>query len=224
MAESEWYTGIVLEAVPIGEYDRRVVLLTREAGKLSCFGRRARRQGSPLMAAASPFAYGKFRIYRGRSSNVLSDAEIEQYFEGLRSDMTAMMYGSYFLEAAGYVTRENNDETRILLLLYVTLRALERGRMPYSLIRAVYEIRLIVEEGEFEQPSSEELKDKSAGFARAAAFITAAPFEKLYSFEVSDEVLRELIGFAGTRAENYFRHDFKSLSILRECDSELPGK
>ena len=94
MAESEWYTGIVLEAVPIGEYDRRVVLLTREAGKVSCFARRARRQGSPLMAAASPFAYGKFRIYRGRSSNVLSDAEIEQYFEGLRSDRTAMMCGS----------------------------------------------------------------------------------------------------------------------------------
>ena len=141
--------GIVLKAEPIGEYDRRVVILTREKGKISAFARGARKPTSAFLAPTSPFTFGTFELYAGRNSYSVCDISADCYFEELRQDFEGAYYGMYFLELADYCTRENNDEREVLKLLYQSLRALTVKSIPRRLVRCIYEIRLIVANGEF---------------------------------------------------------------------------
>lgn len=141
-------TGMVLAASPIGEYDRRIVLLTKERGKISAFARGARKPNSALVGVTSPFSFGEFTVYEGRTSYTLMSASISNYFQELRMDVEGAYYGFYFLEIAGYYAREANDETALLKLLYQTFRALINPRIPNRLIRRIYELRAVTVNGE----------------------------------------------------------------------------
>ena len=142
-------TGLILKAEPIGEYDRRVVILTKERGKIAAFARGARKQNNRFMASTNPFSFGEFRLYAGRSSYTLAETFISNYFEGLRSDYEGAYYGMYFLEVCDYCTRENNDERELLKLLYQSLRALCAKSLAHELVRYIFEIKTVAINGEF---------------------------------------------------------------------------
>lgn len=65
MQELTIVTGMILKSEPMGEYDRRVVLLTKERGKISAFAKGARKQGNRLMASTNPFSFGELNCLKG---------------------------------------------------------------------------------------------------------------------------------------------------------------
>ena len=183
-------TGLILKAEPFGEYDRRVVMLTRERGKIAAFAKGARRQGSRLLASTNPFCFGEFRLYEGRTSYSISEASIQNYFAPLREDFENACYGMYFLEVMDYYTRENNDEKEMLKLLYQSLRALCHKNLDNRLVRYIFEIKALALNGEY--PGLPKDKSYEESTAYAAAFIVGTPVEKLYTFTVTEKVLKEL--------------------------------
>ena len=209
-------TGMIIKAVPIGEYDRRLVLLTKERGKISAFVRGARKPNSRFVAATNLFCFGTFKLYQGRDSYTLAEAEISNYFEELRMDFEGAYYGMYFLEIADYYTRENNDEREMLKLLYQSLRALSVPSLSHKLIRVVYELKSVIVNGEF--PGIPAGKNYLPATEYTVDYIVSSSIEKLYTFTVTDEVLTELKGIAERICKLCLSSHFHSLDILNTLE------
>ena len=205
-------TGMVLKAEPINEYDRRVVLLTKERGKISAFARGARKPNSKLLAATNPFCFGTFKLYEGRTSYNIMEAEITNYFESLREDFESAYYGMYFLEVMDYYTRENNDEKELLKLLYQSLRALMHEGLSNVLVRYVFEMKAMVINGEFPGMPREGEWEESTRYA--VSYIMDSSIEKLYTFTVTPQVLMQLKQIADDYRARYVDRQFKSLEIV----------
>ena len=207
--------GIVLSAMPTGEYDKRLVLLTREYGKITAFARGARRSGSALMAASNPFVFGTFTLIPGRDAYTLTGASVKNYFIELAQDQNAVYYGFYFLELAGYYGRENLDGTDMLNLLYLTLRALQRERPENALVRRIYEIRMMTVNGDF----SPEESAVSGSLLYVLQHIAGAPLPKLFSFELEKDLQRELEQYADHYMARVLDRRMKSLEVLKQMTS-----
>lgn len=208
-------TGLVIKSAPIGEYDRRITILTKERGKIGAFAKGSRRQGSRFMAATNPFSFGEFKLYEGRTSYNLMEVHMITYFEKLREDYEAAFYGMYFMEIADYYTRENNDEKEMLKLVYQSLKALAAPALKKELIQYIFEIKTLAVNGEFPGVISRERLLSDTIYA--IEYVAYSSIEKLYTFMLSDEVFLEFKREATLYREKYIGKNFKSLDILENC-------
>ncbi len=239
MSEGIEIQGIILSVMPVGEADRRVLLLTRELGKVSAFARGARRPTSPLCGVTRPFSFGAFTLHQGRSAYTLSKAGISEYFEDLAHDVEKSACAMAFCELTAYFTRENADETGTLALLYYALRALQSGKMKKRLVQAAFECRLLSENGlmpafshcarckktlesgvfstALMQPLCTDCAPKNSLYPLQKStvytleFIRTEEVNRLFSFDLSDQVLSELLAVS-------------EILLKSAVDRELPAR
>ncbi len=235
-------SGIVLSAISIGEYDKRITLLTKELGKVQAFVRGAKRPNSRFSAVANPFAFGSFELYAGRNAYNLAGASIRNYFDSLKSDLDAIYYGSYFLELADYFGRENIEAMQQLNLIYLSLTALGDERFSKELVRFIYELKTLVINGEYPDFFSCAVcgkKEDLIGFSPqrrgcvcrncfsqiaaeplltsslyALQYVTSSPIEKLFTFRVSEEVEENLKRIMKGLMKRSLDRPLKSLAFL----------
>lgn len=151
MTDPIYVTGMVISSSPVGENDKRVLILTKERGKISAFARGVRRQGSHLMAACESFAFGTFSLICGRDAYVMTGAKIGRYFRELTQDIAATYSAYYFLELAEYYAVENEDGGPMLNLIYAAFLALLNPKLDNRLVRHIYELKMLVLNGEYPQ-------------------------------------------------------------------------
>ena len=244
MGQSVTVMGMVLTAMPISEYDKRITILTKERGKITAFARGARRPASQLLAATNPFSFGEFELFEGRNSYNLTKASIKNYFRELVTDLDVASLAFYFVEFAEYFCQENSDEREMLKLLYQSMRALEKTEFKKPLVRSVFELKAISINGEGPWMFScmrcrkkenlsvfsvqrggmfcSECKKDWPGDARqlldstryTMQYVLSTPVERLYTFAVSDEVLEEFTKIMEQYMGHYVRHEFRSLQML----------
>lgn len=215
MRETIQVTGVVLSATQVGEYDRRVVLLTKERGKITAFARGARRQTSQLLAATNAFVFAVFELYEGRNAYTLARAQVKHHFMEMAAELPGVYYGFYFLELASYFATENTDETNMVNLLFVTFKAILKHKVDPQLIRAIYELRTLVYNGEYAVDITE-CQDQAALYA--LQFVAAAPLEKLYSFSLEASSQKEFIRIVRKYINRSVDKTLKSLEILETID------
>jgi len=235
-------TGMVLSSMPIGEYDRRISLLTKELGKISVFAKGARKPKGAFIACTQSFCFGEFVVFPGKSYTLVG-ADVKNYFSEFRDDFDSMYYGMYFCEVADYFAQEGLDESERLRLLYASLKALSAKKMPKRLIKAVFDLRMIVVEGEgpncfeciecgskdfgelvtFSLHEGGVVCDECApgdilkihkGTLYAMQYISTAPLEKLYSFSLEEKRMNELCDVVGKYRDLHVDKKFKSEEML----------
>lgn len=243
MSDELVVTGIVLYTDLHNDYDKRLVVLTVERGKITIFANGARRQNSIYRAACQSFVMGKFTVRPGRNSYNLIKAEVSDYFTEISQDMDKLCYASYFGELMSYYTREGDFCKNNLNLLYFTLKALVNETVPERLIRCIYEVKLMDIEGQaihafncvkcgtkddlmfFDAAHGGVLcmrcamkykitKQISNTLLYTLQFILSSPLNSLYTFNLENRYLKELEDITDRFRRQYVDREFKSLDIL----------
>ncbi len=206
-------SGMVLSSEPIGEYDRRLVFLTKERGKISAFAKGARRQNSTLLAVTSPFVFADFYFYEGRNSYTLKNAEVINYFRDLKQDLELVCMASYLAEFAGYYAKENLYEPHALNLLYKAYQALEKGVMDKNLIRFVFELKLMQINGEYTITPKVPVCNAAL---YAWQFVLETNIGKLFQFTLTEEALKDFEKSVTYLRKHVVEEDFASLKIMEQ--------
>jgi DNA repair protein RecO (recombination protein O) len=135
--------GIVLGSIKLGEADKIVTILTQGEGKVRAVAKGIRRTTSRFGARLEPFTHVSLMLYRGRSLDTVTQADILTAFRPVRDDFGLFSAGETMLESVDKVAEEHERNVRLFLLLLHGLRALETGPADPAAVAEAFLLRLL---------------------------------------------------------------------------------
>jgi len=237
--------GIVLRETQYKDSDKILNVLTRDYGKITLKARGVRKNTSNLKSACQLLAYSEFTYHEYGGYYTIREATCKEMFPELRSDIEAISLGFYFAQAAEMLSEEDYHDPALLSLLLNALYALSRLKKPQPVVKAAFEWRLAciagyqpnlegcavcgnetpdrfnVNRGVLQCAScqTEELSGLrmpvSPGVLTALRYIAYCDIKKLFSFQLSEEGLRELCGITETYLVTQLERGFSTLDLYK---------
>ena len=138
--------GLVLRSVKYAESDKLITVLTKE-GKMFFKARGIRSLTSKNAAGCATFVYSEFVLEQRGDKCYLKRAV--PLFSTVRqgADVSALALASYLAELAEDTARDAETGKTVLRLLMNALFLISKEDRPLDLIKAVFEIRLLVANG-----------------------------------------------------------------------------
>ena len=164
------------------------------------------------MAATRNFVFGAFSVTKGQAGYNLRSVKVNEYFEDIALDLVNACYGSYLLELAELVAQEGLPAEELVNLIYLSLRAILKESIPNELVRRIYELRVLLLNGEYTELPPLEASDACC---YAWQYVLESPLTKLYTFTLTPGVLIEFSQNVDLVLRDALPYHFRSLDILK---------
>ena len=232
----------VLRETNLNEADKILTVLTHEKGKISVLCKNVRRIKSRFAAGAHFLCYSDFVIDPGRNMYFLRQCEPCETFYKISEDIEKLALATYLGQLTAEIVPDETDSDQALSMLLNTFYVLCNAEKDLRLVKAVYELRLMSDQGftpavlgceacgeklfpmEFDAEKGCiycAMHKNGKGFPlsedglNAIYYILFSPLKKLFSFTLSKELTQNLASLA----EYYvlYRTDkpLKSLEYLK---------
>ena len=138
--------AIVLRQRPLAEANKICVLFTPLHGRLEAVAKGLRRPRSRLAGHLEPLTHSRLLVARGRSLDIITQAETVQAFPALHDDLERLSRGLYVAELVDRFTDTAPDVAGLYRLVLATLQRLEIALAPDPAVRW-FEMRLLADQG-----------------------------------------------------------------------------
>jgi DNA repair protein RecO (recombination protein O) len=139
--------GIVIKTHKLGEADRILTIISGNHGKIRAVAKGVRKTKSKFGGRVEPFTHVDMLLHKGRSLDIVTQAEIIDSFEGIRSDFERLHYGSAILDLAEKVSSEGELDMQLYNLLLRSLEVLTLTKKNLQLLLIGFDIKLMAISG-----------------------------------------------------------------------------
>ena len=137
-------TAINVGGFPLGESDKVVLLFSGEKGLTRAVAKGARKPGAKMAGKSEALCVNRLLLAKGRSLDIITQAESVTTYGRLRTDLTRLTYGLYYAElAAGFGEGLEDESDLFFELLLDSLSAQERAEEDPHLLCLEFELTLI---------------------------------------------------------------------------------
>ena len=138
--------ALVLSSLVLGEADLLVTLYTKEVGKLRATARGVRKPTSKMVGHLEPLTHVELALARGKTLDVISQAQVLQSFSDLKDRLEGVSSGIYLAELVEGFGAEGSSNPEIYSLLVETLRDLDHNHNGELALR-YFELQLLKSSG-----------------------------------------------------------------------------
>lgn len=122
--------AIVLRRFESGDSDRRLIVLTRESGKMTVIAKGARKSASRLGSISDPLSTATMNLAEGKRQWYVTQAQPTRSYRGIRNDYERLTGALALLELYAAVIPQDLPQSEAFDLLDQSLQAIESHPKP----------------------------------------------------------------------------------------------